>query len=1206
MKNFLLFILGLFLISPVFAQDVYVPDLSSIGPDDTIPNDSLIVSEVYIRSHRLSDVMNNGDFRRRWSYFELTNMSTQPMDMNRYYYRGKGIGNSLDMTNQNKLNMKGILPPGESYLVVIPYPTEGIYVDGQGNPLYPNGLHANKEILDMADTVSTWIQHQNSWDLMIYNRYRNPVTGLIDSAYVDCFGNNGSGETDKKVAGVVSPNNDRSAWDYVWVRRTLVKKGSLNWNEGRGTDLSDSEWMPIPYEWMYKYTDLPFTTVKKHGKVDPDNFIASKTRVDIDNNAMTITIPYGVKRDSVFREFNIQPNVGWNYKMNDDTSQYFVQTGDTLEFYLMGDSLVIKRFHAIVSTDLSKEAHARPFIYNVAPKTWERKWDVSEGQEPMDTIGPIPFGTPVDTFTKYTIFDGNHEIVFANGASSEVKAGDLLKVTSPDKSTSKTYKIAVDPYFPSQDALLSTVIFPGLELWENPETFLFVDTFLTFLESGLQYRVDLPAGTNTTPQIIAIPRDPNAMVSVKNPSNLLGTLEERTMTVTCTAEDGIRQTEYKFEFWIERDEPELEYTPFFSDVWVSTGMLGYWTLQIYNPDLSAVDLSDYLIAWMPGNTTVEEFITNSIPGDTSRFVHRPGYMVVKDPLSYEPIFAYDFNQSTSYLPARNVYSISPMRAFPNYQTNLDPTHNGTPAEYSRCDFVPNYSIGDDASHVFEYANGYRTYSGAVRGQTIALLKINNDSVLEGTKAMNDIIDDYEVVDMINGFSTIGVDWAVGDVVDGRDTVYDNAAPGTIYRKSETYRGNPVDRASFGVIADDTVVVKKGEWIAGDSDNPPTQTYRILKVRSRFDNFYMNYTDHLPYVASKIYTVSDGITLSETINNVETNTTVSTLLSKIAMPNPKMTVMVMDASGNVKTANETVVAGDQLKSISARGIDSVIYTISTGTLSDDVLLVSSDYTINMAGDKTTGTISNIPFGVTFVDMLSKITNPAMATSALVYSNDTERQFPMIAMSADTNLVGEDLRMDVIANDMAVVKVTAQNGSVCIYSLVFADVEVPYILSNVYKVIEDEKYIDNLSIVSVSTLLSNLIASPGATIKVLDKVFGERTVGMVNYEDRVKVTKGNKSVIYGLKFLQEPGTGQGIDESVKGVESLTLDVFPNPTTGKFMLNNLSVGDVIAVYNVAGIKISESIVTGKSHALDLSNSAKGIYLVKVAGKAVKVIVE
>ncbi len=129
-------------------------------------------------------------------------------------------------------------------------------------------------------------------------------------------------------------------WDYIWVRKSKVKHGNItnpyipveqDWLNSAGTDLTDSEWFPLPTQKLVNqvYT-LPFTSFGQHG--NQQNLEVTSSIATIDHTAKTITMPYGVRRDSVFRIFNFGPNHAWDLKWGKDSSQYYVQTNDSIFF----------------------------------------------------------------------------------------------------------------------------------------------------------------------------------------------------------------------------------------------------------------------------------------------------------------------------------------------------------------------------------------------------------------------------------------------------------------------------------------------------------------------------------------------------------------------------------------------------------------------------------------------------------------------------------------------------------------------------------------------------------------------------------------------------------------------------------------------------------------------------------------------------------
>jgi hypothetical protein len=150
------------------------------------------------------------------------------------------------------------------------------------------------------------------------------------------------------VAGIPNATNS-----HMLLRRATVTEGNLDFNAGRGSDLENSEWMPMlrnkpggarqPVQWH----------VGNHGAFVLDEntltpIAGSGVTVDFDN--AVINVPWGIQRDdSLVYQFERTPGVGWNYRYvpdensrwnhAGDSSYLSVRTGDTLRIYVAGNSL---------------------------------------------------------------------------------------------------------------------------------------------------------------------------------------------------------------------------------------------------------------------------------------------------------------------------------------------------------------------------------------------------------------------------------------------------------------------------------------------------------------------------------------------------------------------------------------------------------------------------------------------------------------------------------------------------------------------------------------------------------------------------------------------------------------------------------------------------------------------------------------------------
>jgi hypothetical protein len=1185
--------------------------------NDTMPNDSVIFTEILLPNWN------------HWGYVEITNMSSDTVEMANFFILGRypdRTGESF-LGNDNKKNLKGTLLPGESYVIVIA-DVRPLDLDEAGNQLYENGLLANKMILKATDTLFTEGSQIGARQFALLSRYRNAQTGIVDSARTDAF--NCLFRADNPANTAISGLGPGLPTYVLWFRKTNFKMGNIDWNNSRGNDLADSEWNYVTHNLLRGYNDFPYTTVGSHFKNETFN-VTSKGRAQIDMTNKKITFPYGVRRDSLFRnEFSYGPNIAWDLKIGPDTSQFYVQTNDTIYFYLPGDSVIEYAFHVEVEPITNSFNSVRPLVYKNVNGNYTYKYTYSNGVSPMDTIGMIPYDESVDSLLKYVKIETGctYEIIPANGKQSpDLRYGDILKVTAPDNSV-KQYKLAVEAYVEDYIADLSRVVFPGLELWENANTFMYTDTFLNFSGQSYDYVIELPEGTEVSPAMVATPVFPNTRIIYQKAKNLFGSKADKTAKIIAISENAVDTLTYSFEFNVLRATPVLDYSPFFCDLGTDWAVANSYITQLFNPSDETLDLTDYVIVQLrnaDNHRTLAEIGTrprDELNNRTLRF----GHIVLNNP-NGKPHYYTDFAQWSTSIPAKGVFSLANYRSYPF-------EGNGNSQELSeRVDFIVRQNYNSDnridkkINPWIGFNNGFDTIKHATpglfgpynptsfnSGGSIVLLRITNDSVKDGSKAMNDFVNDYEVVDVVNGVNTVGQGWKIWNRIDGKDTIY--REPGShkwnLYRKSNVYKGNPVDRLSFGV-GTDSIVNVESEWVvygyAGAGVRPEDQVgvkvavaEREVVSRKRFDNHTMEYSAHLPYVLSTVYVVSVGIEGEQSIDGVSPSTSVTTFLNNLITPSADMRLVVYDNANNPKLANDIVSSSDKLYSYSARGTDSVIYAISVGALDNNTLLTSTNYTITQSTDKKTGTIAGVPFGTKLADVIDKLVKPE--TAKMLITNGEGEAVPSVIYNRDSSklVFDEDFglliwkKVDVQLAGSMYVEVTAQNGDVCLYSFSWENAADPYVISSIYVVDELNKEIQGASgAFSLKTFMQQVSAAPGCTFKITNSNGEERVQGDLKHDDRLVVTNGTKSVTYFIKFY-EGNSYVGI-ESVDGVTK--AQVYPNPSTGLYRLNNLSGAKTLKVYDMTGKMVRNLKVTSSEMNLNLTAEPKGIYLVKVDGK-------
>jgi hypothetical protein len=74
---------------------------------------------------------------------------------------------------------------------------------------------------------------------------------------------------------------------------------------------------------------------------------------------------------------------------------------------------------------------------------------------------------------------------------------------------------------------------------------------------------------------------------------------------------------------------------------------------------------------------------------------------------------------------------------------------------------------------------------------------------------------------------------------------------------------------------------------------------------------------------------------------------------------------------------------------------------------------------------------------------------------------------------------------------------------------------------------------------------------------------------------------------------------IEEKPTGVAALSggdLRVYPNPTTGRFTIENAASGTRVAICDIAGKFIAELVITSNRQQVDLSNYLPGVYILQL----------
>lgn len=979
----------------------------------------------------------------------------------------------------------------------------------------------------------------------VLENYEN-VAG--DSVFVDGLGTNMQAgdpyatvwdwEGYADVAGV----SNAWAYGYILVRKTTVTEGNLDWDDARGTNLQNSEWLPIPMrETTGGYGNKVFTTIGHHGNSDINENYLSSNSIDIDFQENTMTVPWGVYKDSIMNEFNLGPGLAWHFYWSGntaDSTHNIVRSGDTLTMYAVGETLKQKDF-------LLEQGDAPDSMNQVFPLNrkyysegaedflWEQPYYVTSNAPEIDSIGGVGYRGRVDSLFKY--------LEKAPGASWEinwmddmervdVKRGDILKVTASDGSV-KDYYIAADSVpAASSNSSLSAITWPDIpdHLRQNPAWN--GDTIPDFSSGRLEYKVNVPYGTETVPALDAIPQDLNAQISVNRAKTINGPVADRTTTIEVTAEDDTTVTEYTVVF--NENIPEEKVQPFtphpiFTELVTSPPMI-----EITNPGNTPLDLSNYMIVknarpWGAG--TLAEQIQNDSWGDRS-MKYIPGYK----PMA-ETEAEWDNNPG---ILAKDL-EVNPVLQ-PGESIVIGRGHWLSVEDLSMMDIVF-AEEGDMDQEKIDEVEATGTAVVNIPGNGVAdhyavevfgLYKVMNDSVTNGTKPFFDPTD-YKLVDFWGDYESAYA--PEGDTLGSWQKWW------TVQRKPDYWRG-------------DTLPGYQGSW-----GRTPEESEWVLTTEAELeeeglgrDNLYDNIGIHSldpinaykSTVSSYTYKVSDGYKWTDKdtlrIEGITTGTTVDEMIANLIKAHEDQALDVIGSDGTERAGDDAVADQDTLKVTSAdsSNVSKYLLGVSEEGLNSDALLTSTEYTIDTTAGGT-GTISGISMGATLKEVRDNVTKPA--TAKLNVIDTAGNLVPYKHLNMDTNYV------QTLATHTILFEVIAEDGVTEIEYQLKLDIgdDEAYLFSDVYSV---DQELNRVSLIpqgtNVKTLFANLYPNEGASVKLVDKIGMERTQGDVRFDDKVIVVAPDSSSkkTYHLKFKEESaGSEAYVVSQTLGVDQEDGDIW-----------------------------------------------------------------
>ncbi len=1105
----------------VTAQDGLVRTYQ-VNISDT-PNNSLLITEA-----RMDDA--------KMAYLEITNMGTENINLAAFE-----LGNIRPWADpwNPEAGYAMMLPDveltaGESYVIASAFDfMEEQYALDVAEFGYSRNYwerQTKKEMWELADlqvhfqeinsdatdsvsdnylTMDVWAGRE-CWYLRhhisgSYSTVTDQVGGVFDVA-----GRN-SPDGFYDVAGVPGATGNTTL-----IRKFSVKEGELNFDATRGTDPASSSWMPVPFlQGSFEPFRAVFWTVGNHGNYLLNDTTLVSDTVDIDWDNSILTVPWGVRNDdSIMYQFKRMPGLAWHYDYapsHEDSAYVSVRTGDVLTVYACGNELNVIVFDIIVSEPaidanivIPKRERTDNGDYAIPPP-----FKVSDRVPGMDTISNVPFATRRDTLLKYLekAPNASWEFVWVDGTErTDLKDGDILRITAEDEISIKDYYIKVQAYFKNGNAHLSSITWPDIPDAYRDLFGWIGDTVANFSSGSYDYKIRVPWDYEGIPALVAKTVDINATVAVDRATNLYGSVADRTVTFTVTAEDDTSTLVYRVQ--MDKDKNPANIQPWQGEPFISEFVFwDQWNngfIEIANPGTEPLDLSDYMIFGAFGYDTIGAITSyGTADGDTWLNRYRkyiPGYKW-QDSLSWlvQPAIAEPDPGVDAVIQPGDVFVMGGINSTAQAYSYYD--ENSWPAE-QQCDVIFNHPTKGNNWGENVDVNG--TFVRQWTGADIYLYKILNESVKNGLKPATDP-DDFQLIEIFGHEGS--TPWTVGGVEVQMTT--------SCVRKPEYYEPRYEYAESFGTTPEDS------EWELYDwnyfTGLGLIWPLNLLSVTQDLGTHFMNdVTIYRSTVSSLVYIVSEGYSMSEMIRGVVTGTTASEVFVNTIKADPGQARIVVSSTTGIPLAGDDAVNnGDSLIVVSADGNNTSAYILEVNAdgLSDDAVLTSSVYTISVSG--STGTISGFSYGATVREVYDSVSLPAGARMTII---DADGTYVPLQTQQDTGytetLVGDFIFFEVIAED---------NATIITYHLQ-PDVSTgdAYLISVIFNVNNELLTISGIpSDFSVPAFWSSIEVVTGATAILLDKSGMERTQGIVAWDDILEITSSDLTTIkqYQLNFNEE---------------------------------------------------------------------------------------
>ncbi len=1113
-----------------------------------------------------------------------------------------------------KVYLKGIIQPGESYVVATVWDHDN--VRQTGIPVHNTRIAelGNQFVhKDESDNTYGWID-KPEWQCFgkdsVYSGV--PTEELLrgdasagylirwfyttDSVtyqptYIDQFNffkqegtGNLKGNAILSIAGVAD-----AMTTSVMVRKASVKKGNLNWDSSRGADAEFSEWLVVPKN---SSRQAAFTTVGVHGTYDLNYTVNDPATIILNEPAKTISVPWELVRgDELASYFDLGLGMSWAYVQNasfTDSAAYIARTGDKFSFYAVGDvlkqvdytlqvreaepdlAMVFPRRRLDVNEEIVNDP-ATGINDTIFTRSWSNfVYAVVEGTA-MDSIINVPFATRIDTLYKYLDKPAaaQMEIVFVDDATTRIdlKLGDLLKVTSENKGTVKEYFIKVDDHVVSENALLSTVTWPDVDKTLYP-SWIVGDTLPDFNPLKTEYTIELRSDAKKIPAFHFITQDFKSKIKVKNAVDIDGNFEQRTTSVTVTAESDTTSLTYNFLF-VKRNAPvQPNYAePFISQLLHNINTQGY-AVELYNPGTEDLDMSQYVYVRGNAGQTWQSAVATLIGTDAGSYSNGGQLKIYKTHYFPSKRWAADGSLEEWALTNNTEFPDRARRGFLRDDNQTDPwvlggdvfvagigmssTNENHIAIRNESDFIFRGNEIDNTLYAWDSTLILHRETPVWTTNYTYLLKVLNDSILDGTKIVTDP-DDYELIDRFDVIS----DSLAGIKIGGANS---------IIRKPSVSKGN-VDPLGGG-----SETPESSEWIVVGG-------HQTAGLGAHAMDPITNYLSTVTSLKLNVTAGYDDDDLSITGNIVAyTPTTIALVLDKADASQ----TFEFKRGETVLTVDQSLAEGDVLEVTSGDGRSRTIYALINSPLDNNTTLTpkaGSGLTVN--GNK----VSGVTFGMSLKETIANL-EVAEKSILNVLDATTGALQPLTIRNLDS------VKVDVMVSKNVILQVVAENSDSWNYTFDFGyDSSKAILGSNILKIDQAKMQVMELPLNStVASFLSLVYANEGATVRILDKAGFERTIGFMNVDDEIEVRAANgiAKAIYGLNV---EGHYNSINRSVESATKVVL--FPMPVTYVLNIQGLDLASV-QVYTLSGTMIMSQ--TSSSTSVDVSGLTGGVYVIKM----------